>query len=263
MNVLETFSLAGKVALVVGGYGQYGTQIVAALAEAGARTYIASRTMGPLEEAAIQHRLLGHDVRPLRLDLADEASIVGVRDAIVAESGRLDVLVNSAVARPMRGFDDPLAGERFQESMRVNATGNFLICRAAGNAMAEQGGGSIINISSMMGVVGPNPANYEGTTMSAWGAPDYFFHKAGMINFTRFIASYYGSRGVRCNCISPGGFRSPAHPEPFVRQYGARTCLGRLANDTDLKGAIVFLASDASLYVTGVNMAVDGGYTAK
>ena len=111
-------------------------------------------------------------------------------------------------------------------------------------------------------MIAPDPAVYEGTPMHGW-YPDYYFHKGGMINFTRFVASYYGSKNVRCNCLSPGGLRTPAHPEPFVRQYSARTLLGRLANDTDLMGAVVFLASDASLYVTGTNIPVDGGYTAK
>ena len=103
---------------------------------------------------------------------------------------------------------------------------------------------------------------HRGTNMSGW-YPDYFFHKGGVINFTRFIASYYGGRGVRCNCVSPGGFRTSDHPEPFVRQYSDRTFLGRLANSTDLMGVIVFLSSDASLYITGTNIPVDGGYTAK
>lgn len=98
--------------------------------------------------------------------------------------------------------------------------------------------------------------------MSGW-YPDYFFHKGGLINFTRFVASYYGARGVRCNCISPGGYETPEHPPVFVRNYSACTFLGRMANDTDLMGAAVFLASDASAYVTGVNLPVDGGYTAK
>ena len=113
-----------------------------------------------------------------------------------------------------------------------------------------------------MGMIGPDPTNYVGTTMSAW-YPDYFFHKGGMINFTRFIASYYGDKGIRCNCISPGGLFQSSMPEEFVRNYNSRTFLGRLADDSDLKGIIVFLASDASVYITGTNIPVDGGYTAK
>ena len=144
--------------------------------------------------------------------------------------------------------------------MKINATGLMLITRAIGDALSE--GGSIINIGSMMGLVGLEPLNYRSTDMSGW-VPDYFFHKGGMANLTRFTASYYGSKGIRCNCVHPGGLQTPNHPKAFVDNYSERTCLGRLANNTDLMGIIVFLASDASLYVTGTNIPVDGGYTAK
>lgn len=261
MGILDKFSLQGKVALVTGGAGLYGRQIVAALAEAGACTYVAARHVDALETLAAGHRAEGQDVRARQLDQGDEASVLGLRDAIVQESGRLDILVNNAVLRPMKkGYRDEAAA--FAESMRVNATGLFMITRAFGDVMAEQGSGSIINIGSIQGMIGPDPTIYRGTSMSGW-YPDYFFHKGAMINFTSFIASYYGAKNVRCNCISPGGFRTPDHPEPFVRQYSDRTFLGRLANSTDLMGIIVFLGSDASVYITGTNIPVDGGYTAK
>ena len=258
MPLLDTFSLKDKVALVTGGAGLYGRQIVRALAEAGARTYIASRNLEALENLAAEHRALGHDVRALRLDQTEESSIFAVRDAIVKESGNLHILVNNAVARTVKGYFDEAAA--IDESMRVNGTGLILVTRALGEVMAD--GGSIINIGSMMGLVGLEPLNYRGTEMTGW-YPDYFFHKGGMVNLTRFMASYYGSRGIRCNCVNPGGLLNEAHPEAFVKNYSERTCLGRLANDTDLMGIIVFLAADASLYVTGTNIPVDGGYTAK
>jgi len=245
--------------LITGGAGLYGRQIVRGIAEAGARTYIASRNIEALEKVAEEHRALGQDVRALQLDQADEASIFAVRDTIVQESGHIDVLVNNAVARPVKKgyFDDAAA---IDESMKVNGTGLILVTRAMGEIMTD--GGSIINIGSMMGLVGLEPLNYRGTDMNGW-YPDYFFHKGGMANLTRFLASYYGPRGIRCNCVHPGGLLSPTHPEAFVRNYSERTCLGRMANETDLEGIIVFLASDASVYVTGTNIPVDGGYTAK
>jgi NAD(P)-dependent dehydrogenase (short-subunit alcohol dehydrogenase family) len=258
MPILDTFALTGKVALVTGGAGLYGRQIVRALAEAGARTYIASRNLEALEAVATEHRALGQDVRALQLDQGDEASIFAVRDAIVQESRTLHVLVNNAVARPMAGYFDD--AEALEESLRVNGAGLILITRALGEVMAN--GGSIINIGSMMGLVGLEPLNYRGTDMDGW-YPDYFFHKGGMANLTRFLASYYGPRGIRVNCVHPGGLWSPNHLEAFVRNYSERTCLGRLANETDLMGVIVFLASEASVYVTGTNLPVDGGYTAK
>jgi NAD(P)-dependent dehydrogenase (short-subunit alcohol dehydrogenase family) len=259
VSILESFGLQGKVALVTGGAGLYGRQIVRALAEAGARTYLAARHVDALEKVAAEHRALGHDVRVLSLDQGDESSILAVRDRIKAENPALHILVNNAVARPVKeGMFDSAA--LIDESMHVNGTGLILITRTMGEILAD--GGSIINIGSIMGLIGLEPLNYRGTEMQGW-YPDYFFHKGGMTNLTRFCASYYGARGIRVNCIHPGGLQTPQHPEAFVRNYSERTCLGRLANNTDLMGIVVFLASDASAYVTGANIPVDGGYTAK
>jgi len=260
MHVRDLFDLTGRVAVVTGGAGRYGRQIVAALAEAGAETYTASRNLQSQEELARSHRDKGEKVFALQYDQGDESSILALRDEVLRRSGKVDVLVNNCVYRPMRRFSDDAS--LFADSMRVNATGLFIITRAFGDAMAERGqGGSIINIGSIQGMVGPDPFLYVGTDMTPF-QPDYFFHKAGMINFTRFVASYYGRRGgIRCNCIAPGGYGTD-EPEPHLKAYNARTCLGRRADDTDLKGAIVFLASDASRYVTGALIPVDGGYTA-
>jgi NAD(P)-dependent dehydrogenase (short-subunit alcohol dehydrogenase family) len=259
VSVIDSFRLDGKVALLTGGAGLYGRQILAALAEAGAKVYTASRNLDALEKVAAEHRSLGHDVLALQLDQADETSVLAVRDKIIAEAGRIDILVNNAVGRTMKSNQDPAAA--FAESMRINATGIFMLTRAVCEAMVKTGGGSIINISSIFGMVGYDPWVYEGTDI-VWGLPDYSFCKGGMISFTRFIASYYGAQGIRCNTISPGGLRSDNMSERFAAQYAKTTCLGRLANDTDLKGAIVFLASNASAYVTGVNLPVEGGRTA-
>jgi NAD(P)-dependent dehydrogenase (short-subunit alcohol dehydrogenase family) len=261
MSILQEFSLQDKVALVTGGAGLYGRQIVAALAEAGAATIMASRNVEALEPLAAEHRAAGRDVNALPLDQGEEDSVLALRDEVLRRYGRVDVLVNNAVSRPMKkGYHDDAS--TFAESMRVNATGLFVITRAFGDAMAEKNrGGSIINIGSIQGMIGPDPTIYRGTEMSGW-YPDYFFHKGGIINFTRFVASYYGAQGIRCNCISAGGFFSN-QPEPFVSQYSDRTLLGRMAGDSDLMGIIVFLASPASAYITGANIPVDGGYTAK
>jgi NAD(P)-dependent dehydrogenase (short-subunit alcohol dehydrogenase family) len=260
MTFLERFSLRDKVALVTGGAGLFGRQLVSALSEAGARTIVASRSIETSEDMAAQHRANGLDVIAMQYNQGDEASILALRERVMSDVGAIDILVNNAVIRPMQGgYQDDAAA--FARSMDVNATGLFIITRAFGESMAEQGRGSIINIGSIQGMVGPDPQIYQGTDMHGW-YPDYFFHKGGLISFTRFIASYYGARNVRCNCLSPGGFYS-GQDETFVRQYCERTMLGRMANEEDLKGAIVFLASDASQYVTGVNLPVDAGYTAR
>jgi len=261
MNILERFSLQDKVALITGGAGLFGRQIVAGLAQAGARTFVASRSLETVEEVAAEQRDAGWDVTALQYDQADEKSILALRDEVLKRAEKIDVLVNNSVLRPMkRAFEDD--AETFAQSMQVNATGLFLITRAFGDAMAQNGSGSIVNIGSIHGMIGPDPTIYRGTEMSGW-YPDYFFHKGGMLNFTRFIASYYGAKNVRCNVLSPGGFQTEKMPEIFVRQYSERTFLGRLADDHDLQGAVVFLASDASRYITGVNLPVDAGYTAK
>lgn len=260
MNVLDSFSLKGKVALVTGGAGLYGRQIVNALAQAGAITYTTSRQKDRLAAIEEEFREEQCDVKVMYMDQADEASVLALRDHIVGETGRIDILVNNAVARTMSGWND--SAEKFAESMAVNATGIFITSRAFGDVMAKQNSGSIIHIGSIQGMIGPDHTLYEGLDFHGF-VPDYFFHKGGMINFTRFMASYYGAHNVRCNCISPGGFKSHRTPEEFVRRYSDRTFLGRMANRSDLMGTIVFLASDASQYVTGVNIPVDGGYTAK
>ncbi|TMV48786.1 SDR family oxidoreductase [Paenibacillus mesophilus] len=258
--MMEAFSLRGKVAVVTGGAGKYGRQIVKALAEAGARTWFTSSRQDRLEILERQFQETGHAVKAIYLDLNNESSVIAAKEHIVQVEGKVDVLVNNAVARPMkRGWEEE--ADKFGESMKLNATGLFVVTRAFGNNMVERQTGSIINIGSMYGMVGPDSTLYEG--LGTRVNPDYFFHKSGMINFTRYVASQYGPAGVRCNCVSPGGYWTDQTSDVFVERYNRRTLLGRMANDTDLMGVIVFLASDASSYVTGANIPVDGGYTAK
>jgi NAD(P)-dependent dehydrogenase (short-subunit alcohol dehydrogenase family) len=257
MTVIDSFKLNGKVALVTGAAGLCGRQIARALGEAGATLYMASRNVDGLGDLADQFAKEGFRAEALRLDQAEEASIQGTLDTIVRKTGGVDILVNNAVLRTMKDWSSPSAD--FAKSMAVNATGLFLMTRMFGDHMASRGGGSIINIGSIQGTVGPDFTLYKGL---GWGTPpDYFFHKGGMLQLTRFAASKLGPRGVRVNAISPGGFLAGQDPV-FIERYCQRTFLGRMANDTDLAGAVVFLASDASAYVTGTNIMVDGGYTA-
>ena len=263
MNVIDSFRLNGRTAIVTGGAGRYGKQIVAALAEAGATVFIASRDLEKLEEVAATFRAEKLDVRAAQLDLGDAASCDRLVADIVKETGRIDVLVNNSVSRCAcgGGWKKPL--EIYDASFHVNASGTFYLTAAVGEVMKKQRAGSIINIGSFMGLVGPEFANYEGTDMKGDPSPIYFYEKGGLANFTRWAASVLGEYNVRVNAIHPGGLLEPRHPEAFVRNYSARTQLGRLAGQEDLKGIIVFLASDASGYLTGTNIPVDGGYTAK
>ncbi len=258
MTVMDSFRLDGKVALVTGAAGLFGRQIARALGQAAATLYMASRNVHGLRQLADQFAKEGLRAEALRLDQAEEASIQETLDFIVRQAGGVDVLVNNAVLRTMKDWASPSAD--FAKSMAVNATGLFMMTRIFGDHMAQRGRGSIINVSSIQGSVGPDFTLYEEL---GWETPpDYFFHKGGLLQLTRFAAAKLGPRGVRVNAISPGGFLAGQDPV-FVERYSRRTFLGRMANDTDLAGAVVFLASDASAYITGTNIAVDGGYTAK
>ena len=264
MHVMDLFNLTEKVALVTGGSGKYGRPMVEALAEAGATVITASRTLESNEIYAATLQEKGLKVFAEAYDQGDEQSILLLRDRLVRDYGKVDVLVNNSALRGCfsGGFDGGTM-EGFAESLRVNGAGMFILSRALGNVMAEIGGGSIINIGSYMGNLGPNEPLYAGTDgMSALGAPDYFYHKSGMHNLTRFLAGNYGPKGVRCNCLALGGLFANQHPA-FVENYSKATYLGRLACEEDVKGIIVYLASDASKYLTGTVIPLDGGYSAK
>jgi NAD(P)-dependent dehydrogenase (short-subunit alcohol dehydrogenase family) len=260
MAVLDRFSLRGKVALVTAGAGPlFGRSISTALAEAGATVVTASRSLSANEQFADQLRNIGHDVHGLAFDLEDLASIDRLHDEVQGRFGRLDVLVNSALARDGHvGSFEEQSPESWEHAARGDFAGLLRHCQQAVGAMKRQHGGSIINIASIYGVVSNDPGLYEGTAMVQ--PASYNFMKAGMINFTRYLACYYGRDGIRANCLSPGGYFNQ-QPGEFVERYSARVPLGRMMGHEDLQGAVVFLASDAAAYVTGVNLLVDGGWT--
>ncbi|MBR2861676.1 MAG: SDR family oxidoreductase [Clostridia bacterium] len=264
MNIMERFSLSGKVALVTGGAGNYGSQITLALAQAGATVIIASRSLEKNQEYSDKLCKEGYKVFAECYNQEEETTILEMRDRIKEKFGKVDVLVNNSVFRGAftGGFDGDIEG--FTRSLKVNGSGFYALTRAIGTLMIPQNAGSIINIGSYMGDLGPNQTLYEGTngTMGGWGFPDYFYHKGAMHNLTRFFAAYYGQYNIRCNCLSLGGLFNNQHPA-FVENYSKATYLGRLANNEDIMGAIVYLASDASLYTTGTIIPIDGGYSAK
>lgn len=255
----DLFSLQGKTILLTGGAGLYGRGLAAMLAETGATLILASRDVAKLQVVAEEETAKGNRVFAESLDQGDEDSVLALHELVTSQHGPLHGLVNNAVLRPMKGANG--AAEQFAESMRVNATGVMLMHRHFGKTMAEAGRGSIVNIGSIQGMIGPSYELYTGTNMGDM-PPDYFFHKGGMENLTRFYAAYYGPQGVRVNNLAPGGFFNN-QPEPFLQRYCEHTMLGRMADETDLGGAVIFLLSDASRYITGVNLPVDGGYTAK
>jgi NAD(P)-dependent dehydrogenase (short-subunit alcohol dehydrogenase family) len=257
-HLKKLFDLSGRVALVTGGGGLYGRPISSALAEAGARVVIASRDLSRCEQLAAELQDMGLQASGAELDLADEASIDRLMKQLAQSFGRIDILVNGAVHR--QGLDTTRTDSAdWQATSRVNSLGLFLITKACLELMLPQSSGSIINIASIYGVVGPDFPIYGDTGMTS--PAFYSYDKGGMIAFTRYLACEYGPRGIRVNSVSPGGLLDD-QPEEFVRNYKARTPLGRMAEADDIKGAVVFLASDASAYVTGTNLMVDGGWTA-
>jgi len=255
----DLFSLRGKTLLLTGGAGLYGRGLSSMLAQTGATLILAARDVVKLQVVADEETKKGNHVFAEALDQGDASSVMALHERINAQFGALHGLVNNAVLRPMKGANG--AVEQFAESMRVNATGVMLMHRHFGQTMANAGRGSIVNIGSIQGMIGPSYELYTGTDMGDI-PPDYFFHKGGMENLTRFYAALYGPKSVRVNCLSPGGFFNN-QPEPFLSRYCKHTMLNRMADADDLGGAVIFLLSDASRYITGVNLPVDGGYTAK
>ena len=265
MSILDRFRLEGDTVVITGGKSRYGRQMVTDVANAGAKVLTSSRDPTAAAEIAAIEQEKGHDVEGLELDLCDLDSVSTFCTEVVEQYGPVTGLVNNAVARPMAELDGEL--EDWQRSMKCNATGVFELTRRIGEHIANHGGGSIVNIGSIQGIVGFDETLYEGTEMYSSGEksppPDYFFHKGGLVNLTRYLASVYGSDDVRVNCLSPGGISSSEQDPTFVEQYERRTALGRLATDEDVSGAVVFLLSDAAAYITGTNIPIDGGYTAK
>lgn len=258
MNVLESFRLNGKVALVTGGAGILGKAIVEGLAEAGATVISASRNPESGSQLIGEWRAQGYDVHTLTYDQSDHESIVRLKESIRQEFGRLDVFVNNAVARPMKSYDDQI--DQVARSLQINGTGNIDILREMSELIAEGGGGSIINISSMMGMEGPDLSNYEGTDMGT-PPPDYFFHKGGLINLGRYFAKVLAGKNIRVNTISPGGIFNH-QPERFLENYIKKVPLRRFADASDIKGLVVLLSSDAGSYINGENILLDGGLLA-
>ena len=255
MDVKNLLSLKGKIVLVSGGAGLYGKSIVEGLAEAGGSVITASRNIKNGQEVAEVFRGKGLDVHAMQVDQGDHESVLALKSKILKSFGRLDVFVNNAVARPMKGYDDSI--DHFTESMRINATGMMDILREMCEFIGENGGGSVINISSMMGMFGPDLSNYEGTDMGN-PPPDYFFHRAGIINLTRYLARILANKNIRVNCVSPGGLFNN-QPEKFLENYCKKVPVGRMANNDDIKGVMVLLASDAGAYINGENILMDGG----
>lgn len=266
MTVTELFDLAGQVALITGGARNLGYDMALALAEAGCSVAITSRSIDSARQSAARiTEATGRHAVGLACDVREEADVERVVDSVLAEFGRIDILVNNAgnvVSTPRDAALEvrPLDAWRF--TIEVNLTGTFLCSKhVVAKAMKPASRGAIVNIGSTAGIAGKDRRIYEGTDMGGTTI-DYHAAKGGVIAMTRDMAAYLAPHNIRVNCISPGGFWR-GHSDVFTRQYSAGVPMGRMGVDgKEMKGPVVFLASEASSYITGANLPVDGGATA-
>lgn len=268
----ERFGLDGRVAIVTGGAGLLGTGYCQTLAASGAHVVVADLDGEAAEKLALAvSRESGVKSLAVRTDVTSPASVRAMAEQTLAEFGRIDVLVNNAALDPK--FDAAHAGshassfeefplEAWDQALAVNLTGMFLCAQAVCRTMLDAGQGVIVNVSSTYGLVGPDQRLYQREGQPREYKPvSYSVTKSGVIGLTRYLATYFAGKGIRVNTLTPGGVFA-GHDEEFVRRYSARTVLGRMAEKDEMSAALLFLASDASSYMTGANLVVDGGWTA-
>jgi NAD(P)-dependent dehydrogenase (short-subunit alcohol dehydrogenase family) len=275
-SALDLFNLSGRVAIITGGVGLLGAQFCRTLAQAGAKVVVADINQLAGEGLARDLVAEGYPAIAVRTDVTDPVSVQEMVAAAVKAFDRLDILVNSAALDPKfdpqqvanelthsgsGAFEDfPLAA--WEQALAVNLTGAFLCCQAGVQPMLKQGGGVIVNLSSIYGLTGPDQRVYQQPGQPPRYKPVYYsVTKAGILGLTRYLATYYAGRNIRANALTPGGVYN-GHEDSFVQAYSARAVLGRMAEKDEMNGALLFLASDASAYMTGANLVVDGGWTA-
>jgi NAD(P)-dependent dehydrogenase (short-subunit alcohol dehydrogenase family) len=246
------FDLDGRVALVTGGSKGLGHAMARALAEAGADLAIASRTTADLERVAEELRGLGRRVLPVAADVADEESVRAMVERVLGHFGRIDVLVNNAGIEG-QGAVVEMDAAHWDRVMHVNLRGPMLCCKHVGPHMLERRSGKVINVASVL------------ATRVARSMSPYLASKAGLVQLTRALALEWIRANVQVNAICPGYFRTPMNEAFFRTPAGdklrSRLPIGRLGDPSEIEGAVVFLASDATSYVTGATLYVDGGHS--
>ena len=275
MKIQEKFDLTGQVAVVTGGVGLLGSEFCRTLAEAGAAVVVVDLNGEAAAKVADALTNAGYHSMGVQTDITRPESVATMVEKTVATFGRLDILVNSAALDPKFDPDAVSKGiapgsfeeyplEQWNAALNVNLTGMFLVTQACVKQMIAQGKkGSIINICSTYGLNGPDQRIYRKADGSqpAYKPVYYTVTKAGVLGFTKYLSAYYMDTEIRVNALTPGGVFNN-HDETFVRNYAAKTILGRMAHKDEMNGALLFLASDASSYMTGNNLVVDGGWTA-
>ena len=249
------FSLENRDIWVVGGAGYLGREVVKLLTELGATVLCADLGTKAAEAG------FGPRVTPATLDAADIQALKNFISNTLATRGVPSGLVVMTYASTAKTFDELTAAD-FDHANHGNLTATFTLARAIGNAMAERGSGSLVLFSSMYGTVSPDPSIYEAPMNP--NPVEYGVGKAGIQQLTRYLAVHYGPRGIRCNAISPGPFPNPtiqANQPAFIDHLSKKVPLGRVGQSPEIAGAVAFLLSDASTFITGQNLAVDGGWT--
>jgi 2-deoxy-D-gluconate 3-dehydrogenase len=270
-TIFDKFSLKGKTAIITGGAGLLGAEFCRTLAEAGANVAVAELTEAAANSTAEQISRLGYKALPVQVNITQPGEVKTMVQKVLAAFGSVDVLVNSAALDPK--FDPSHPGtnsgafetfpvEMWRQALDVNLTGSFLCSQAVAEPMLKQGSGSIINLCSMYGLVGPDQRLYKKEGQPERFKPAYYpVTKAGILGLTRYLATYFAGKGIRANALTPGGIYNE-NDEEFLHNYSARAVMGRMARKDEMNGALLFLASDASSYMTGSNLVVDGGWTA-
>lgn len=269
------FSLKDKVIVLFGGNGYLGKHFCQTLLENNCILYNCDINESN-DEVLISLKKKYQDKYNTRvLDAGNQEKLISLREEILETHGRVDVLINSTTSK---GNDfylpfEEVSLEGWEIGMKGNLTVPFLTIQAFIPVMRKQRSGSIINISSIYGIIGNDQSIYEGSNLHEIYVKDspnikqiyshgvYNASKGGLTNFTRYLAAYYGKYNVRINTITPGGIYYPNENETFLKKYSAKVPLGRKAQPDEINGAVVFLASDASTYITGHNLVVDGGFS--
>ena len=274
-NTLDLFKLDGRVAVVTGGAGLLGAEFCYSLAQAGASIVVADIHEEKAAELAHSISASGRKALAIQVDVTQPASVQRMVSSTVEAFGSLDILVNSAVLDPKfdpqheqsnrqghPGEFESYPLRAWDEAISVNLTGAFLSSQAAVIPMLEQGHGVIVNISSIYGLVGPDQRLYQRPNQPPQYKPVYYsVTKAGILGLTKYLATYYAGKNIRVNCLTPGGVFNQ-HDEEFLQAYSSRTVLGRMARKDEMNAAMLFLVSEASPYMTGANLVVDGGWPA-
>jgi len=270
-EIFEKFNLKGRTAIVTGGAGLLGKEFCRTLAQAGALVVVSDLNQVASQKVAEELDRDGYLACAVGVDVTQPDSVKAMVSVALDASGRLDILVNSAAMDPK--FDSSQSGQHgntfenypvqaWREALDVNLTGMFLCCQAVSRPMVAQNYGSIINICSTYGLVGPDQRIYERPGQPRQYKPAFYsVTKAGVLGLTRYLATYFAGKNVRANALTPGGVYNN-HDELFTANYSARTVLGRMAKRDEMNGALLYLASEASSYMTGSNLVVDGGWTA-